>query len=54
MVIDLLHNKLNGTQVIRAAIFDLLTSQVQTAWLSRSSLYPGNELSVYGQFPLWR
>ena len=29
VVLDLLHNKLNGTQVIRGAIFDLLTSQVQ-------------------------
>lgn len=26
-VLDLLHNKLNKTQVVRAAIFDLLTSQ---------------------------
>ena len=28
VILDLLHNKLNKTQVIRGAIFDLLTSQV--------------------------
>ncbi len=28
VILDLMHNKLNKTQVIRGAIFDLLTSQV--------------------------
>ena len=28
VVLDFLHNKLNKTQVVRGAIFDLLTSQV--------------------------
>ena len=28
VILDLIHNKLNKTQVVRGAIFDLLTSQV--------------------------
>ena len=47
-ILDLIHNKLNKTQVVRGAIFDLLTSQVRVGVTSHNHLGETNRVHLQG------